>query len=197
MRRWITTSFIALVALGVSVVPTHADLISGNFDGVAVLTPTAPNVFLQTFTGDGDDTLLGSFTAQSTSIVDFSNPPHFFGHDGMFSQVFSMGTLNGTTSGMGTANGDGTASFVTDLVFTGGTEFFAGATGEATITGTLVRVDATTVTVTASYVGTLAPVPEPGSLALLAPALAIGAGVLVGRATRRCRGKASSCPGAP
>jgi len=77
---------------------------------------------------------------------------------------------NGTSSGEGTASGVGTATFTADVVFTGGTGLFAGATGGATGLQMLMTTGPTTVSGSGTYVGTLSLVPEPSSLALLAPA---------------------------
>ncbi|MFI5458510.1 MAG: PEP-CTERM sorting domain-containing protein [Isosphaerales bacterium] len=98
-------------------------------------------------------------------------------------ETFSDGTLFGTTSGSGTANGKGSATVTIDLVITGGTGFFAGYTGEATITATITSTGPTTESVMGSYVGTLS-VPEPSTLALLAPAVAALAVVVVRRQRR-------------
>ncbi len=176
MRGSIAAPLAALVALGMLVVPARAGPISGTFTGDATLTPVAPGVFLQTFNGEGDDTRLGSFDMQAQSTIDFSHPPNIIFSNGMFSEFFSEGTLDGTSSGMGTASGHGTATFVTETVFTGGTERFREATGEATVTGTIVQTSPTTDTITASYVGSLTIVPEPSSLALLALGTAALAG---------------------
>src|SRR5262249_50736499 len=106
---------------------------------------------------------------------------------GMATLIFSAGTLFGTSSGRGTVSGLGTATFEVDLVFTGGTGLFTGATGELTITGTIVSTGPTTNHVTASYVGSVAAVPEPSSLTLFALGAATGVGVLV-RARGRKKG---------
>jgi hypothetical protein len=158
-------------------------MISGTLSGDSILTSTStPGVFVQNFTGDGDDTTYGSFTPQSQSMIDFSKPPAITISDGMLSLTFVQGTWFGTTSGDGTASGLGTATFEVDFVITGGTGLFAGATGEATITGTI--TSSTTESITGSYVGSLSLVPEPSSLALLASAVAVGAVVVV-RGRRR------------
>jgi PEP-CTERM motif len=147
--------------------PMRADVITGMFDGVATLTPTAePGVFTQNFTGDGNDTILGAFTPSSQSTIDFSKPPNILVSDGTFLETFTDGTLFGTTSGEGTASGTGTATFTADIVFTGGTGIFAGDTGEASVTGTLTRTNPTTLAVNTSYTGVL--VPEPSAWVLLA-----------------------------
>jgi hypothetical protein len=83
------------------------------------------------------------------------------------------------SSGSGTTTGNGTGTFEIEIEFTGGTGLFAGATGQETVTGTFVSTGPTTGAITGSYVGTLSSVPEPGGLALLTPAHAVGAVVLV------------------
>jgi hypothetical protein len=185
MKRSMTLPFMALVVLAGVTAPACAGAISGTVSGITTITPTnAPNVFIQDLTGEGNDTVLGSFSMQSQSTVDFNNPLDIIISNGMCSQTFSEGTLTGICYGSGTTTGVGTGTFTTFIVFTGGTGLFAGATGGMTVTGTEMTTGPTTGTITASYVGTLSSVPEPGSLALLASAVAIGAIVLV-------RGKSS------
>jgi hypothetical protein len=170
---------VALVVLGGLAAHARAGSISGTVSGDTTLTPISPNVFLQSFSGTGDDTLLGPFTMQSQSTVDLNNPLDIIISNGTCSQTFAEGTLTGTCSGSGTTTGMGTGTFENEIVFTGGTGLFAGATGEMTVTGTEVSTGPTTGAITASYVGTLSSVPEPGGLALLTPAIAVGAVVLV------------------
>ena len=171
MVRSFVASLIALVTMAGIAVSVSAGPISGTLSGDATLTPTgAPGVFTQNYTGDGNDTTFGSFTVQSTSTVDFSHPTNVVISDGMFTETFSAGILFGTTSGEGTASGVGTATFTADVVFTGGTGLFAGATGGATGLQMLMTTGPTTVSGSGTYVGTLSLVPEPSSLALLAPA---------------------------
>lgn len=107
--------------------------------------------------------------AQSTSTVDFSNPPNIVISDGSFTETFANGTLLGTSSGSGTANGKGTASVTLDFVIPGGTGYFAGATGDVSVSGTITSTSATTESFSGSYTGSLANVPEPSSLVLLIP----------------------------
>ena len=193
MSRASAASFITVVALGLFVVPAEAGMISGEFEGDGVRTPGGqPDVFVQNFTGEGDDTTLGHFTIQSQSMIDFSDPPTLVISNGMITLSFDDGTLFGTSSGMGTASGQGTATFEVDLVFTGGTGFFAGTTGEATITGTITRTGPTTDSVDASYTGSLSVVPEPNSLTLFALGASSGMAVLV-RAGRKSRGLKVKC----
>ena len=160
--------------MGGLALPVHAGPISGTLSGDSTLTPAGtPGIFVQTFTGDGDDTIYGSFTAQSGSTIDFSDPPHILISSGSFTEVFSQGTLFGTSSGSGAASGNGTATVTIDLVITGGTGLFAGDTGEITATETITRTSSTTESLTGSYTGSLATIPEPGSLALLVPAAVV------------------------
>jgi len=187
MRCPITAALVALVVIGGLVVPVQGGKISGTFSGDATLTTQTPGVFVENFTGDGNDTTFGSFNPHSTSTIDFSKPPAVTISGGMLSETFTQmpfqGTLFGTTSGSGAANGHGTATFMAEFVITGGTGYFAGATGEATLTGTITIKSSTTASVTGSYVGTLS-IPEPSTLALFAPAVAVGAVVVV-RGRRR------------
>jgi len=180
MRRLFTPTVLALVVMVSLVAPLRAGQITGTLEGDATLTATGtPGVFTQNFTGDGDDTTYGAFTPSSTSTVDFSSPPNIVITDGMLALVFSQGHLYGTGSGSGTANGNGTATVTIDFLVTGGTELFAGATGDVTITAMITSTGATTESVTGTYVGTLQVVPEPSAVTLLAPAAAVGAVVLV------------------
>jgi hypothetical protein len=176
------TSLTALLVMGGVVASAHAGQISGTLSGDSTLMPTGtPGVYVQNFTGDGDDTTYGSFTPTSSSTVDFSHPPAIVISDGMFTEIFSQGTLFGTSSGDGTASGMGTAAVTLDLVITGGTGLFAGDTGEATANETIMQTSSTTESATGSYSGFLSTVPEPSSLALLAPAAVI----VFGRRRRR------------
>ena len=176
---------IALVALGGLVARVQGGSISGTYSGDATLTPTStPGVFVQNFTGDGDDTTFGSFMAQSSATVDFSKPPDITLSGGTFLETFTQGTLFGICSGSGTASGHGTATFTVYYFFTGGTGLFVGDTGEATLTATVTSTSSTTESAAGSYVGSLSLVPEPRSLALLASAVAVGAVVVV-RGRRR------------
>ena len=128
-------------------------------------------VYTQSYTGDGADATFGSFSVQSTSTVDFSNPPEIAFSNGMFTETFSEGELFGTSAGDGTASGHATATATLDLVFTGGTGLFAGATGEATVDQMLTLTSPTMVSGAGTYAGTLTTIPEPSSLALLVPAV--------------------------
>jgi len=140
----------------------------GTFDGSSTLTPTGtPGVFIQNFSGDGDDSVFGPFTPSSHSTIDFSHPPNIVVTDGTFLLDFGgLGTLFGTTSGGGMGNGAGMATFSADLMITGGTGLFGGAAGDATITGTITQTSPTTESLTASYNGTVT-IPEPSTVLLL------------------------------
>jgi hypothetical protein len=174
MMRYVAGSLIALVSMIGLTEPLRAGLISGTLTGGSTLTPTGtPGVFIQNFTGSGNDTLFGSFTASSDSTIDFSTPPNIGISSGSFLETFGGGTLFGTSSGSGTASGTGTAAVTIDLLFTGGTGLFAGDTGNATITGTITTTGPTTESFSGTYSGSLTTVPEPGYLLLLAPAAVI------------------------
>jgi len=161
---------VALVGLAM---PGRANSITGTFSGTATLTPSgSPGVFVQNFTGNGDDTTFGLFTASSTSTVDFSAPPSIVISSGTLSEIFAGGTLMGTSSGDGTASGLGTATFTIDLVITGGTGAFAGDTGDVNLTGTITQTSPTTESISGSYTGSIAAVPEPSTLVLLAAGFA-------------------------
>jgi PEP-CTERM motif-containing protein len=162
-----------VLGLGALIAPARAGVITGTFTGDSTLTPTGtPGVFIQNFSGDGDDTTYGSFTPQSQSTIDFSNPPNILILNGLLSETFTNGKLMGTSSGNGTASGLGTAIFTIDFVITGGTGEFQGFTGEATLTGTITQTSPTTESLTGSYTGAIGVVPEPPTLFLLGIGLA-------------------------
>ncbi|HUK15791.1 MAG TPA: PEP-CTERM sorting domain-containing protein [Bryobacteraceae bacterium] len=162
-----------VVVLAAIVVPVQAGMINGTFDGNSTLTPTStPGIFTQHFSGDGDDTLFGSFTASSTSTIDFSQPPNIVVTDSMLRETFGDGTLIGAGTGSGTGNGQGMATFTFEFLVTEGTGIFKGDKGNVTVTGTIVQTSPTTESVTASYTGSLTTVPEPSTLILLAAGLA-------------------------
>jgi hypothetical protein len=193
LRYTITTFLVALVTMGDLVVPVQGGNISGTISGDSTLTATGtPGVFVQNFTGDGDDTTFGTFTPTSQSRIDFSKPPAILISNGMFLETFSQGTLFGTSSGSGTANDMGSATVAVDFVFTGGTGLFTGAKGEATITGTITTTSPTTESINGSYIGTLSVVPEPSSLALLVTAIAVGAVSAVCKRRREAMRRQSS-----
>ena len=189
MTRSLIVTLVALLAMGSLAVGVDGALISGTLSGDSTLSPTAPGVYVQNYTGDGDDTRLGSFTSASTSNIDFSNPPAVTISDGMLTETFAQGTLFGTTSGSGTANGLGSATFTLDFVITGGTGFFTGDTGEASIVGTIMSTGPTAESITGSYTGSLAFVPEPSTLLLFAPAAVLVAITLIFRRRRRAMGR--------
>ena len=169
--RSVAASFTTFVLMACVAAPIHASAIpiSGTLSGTSTLTPTGtPGLSVQNFTGDGDDTTYGGFTAQSNSTIDFSSPPNIHISGGSFTETFVQGTLFGTSSGDGKASGTGTATVTLNLVFTGGTGLFAGFTGEATATETITSTSTTTESVTGTYVGSLTTaVPEPSTWAML------------------------------
>jgi hypothetical protein len=176
---------LALVALCGLVVPAQAQMpLSGTVSGDGTLTPQSQFVFRQDFEVDGDDTLLGPFTGQSSALIDFSDLSHLVLSNGMFTETFQQGTLFGTVSGSGAVTSPGNGTFENDYVFTGGTGLFAGAAGTATTLGTFIRNSPTTFTATGSYVGSVA-VPEPGAAALLAGFCFSGLGLAYRRLRRR------------
>ena len=72
MTRSVAPTLIAMVVIAGFAVPGHASTIniSGTFSGDPTLTPNGtPGVFVQNLTGDGDDTIYGSFTPTSQSTV--------------------------------------------------------------------------------------------------------------------------------
>jgi PEP-CTERM motif len=169
MTRLVAASLIALLLVVGFAVRVHAGPISGSLTGDGTLAPTdTPGIFIQSYTGEGNDTTYGPFTVQTTSTVDLSHPPDIVVSDGVFTQTFSLGTLFGTSSGEGTISGTGTATFTGDAVITGGTGIFEGATGEIISPQMLIRTSPTTTSGSGTYVGVLSLVPEPSSLALLA-----------------------------
>ncbi len=169
MHSRIRPLLLLIAALCCFALPLAAESVSGTLSGDSTLTPTGtPGVYIQNFSGLGDDLSLGSFTIASMSTADFSNPPRITITGRTFKETFVTGTLFGTSSGDGTATGNGTATISIDLAFTGGTGKFAGATGEATFSGTITQTSATTESLTGNYVGSLTPFPEPSSLPVFA-----------------------------
>jgi hypothetical protein len=63
------------------------------------------------------------------------------------------------------------ATATVDLVITGGTGIFAGATGDVTATETVTQTSPTTALISGSYSGSIANIPEPETLALFLPAV--------------------------
>jgi hypothetical protein len=185
MGRSITLHAVALIVFSGLIAPVRAGSISGTFDGNSTLTPTgSPGKYMQSFSGDGDDTTFGAFTATSQSTIDFSDPPLIVVTTGMITQTFSFGSLSGSGSGSGMGDGKGHATFTADFTITGGTGSFAGAMGDLIITGTITQTSSTTEAIDASYTGTLTGVPVPGTLTLLVPAVAIAGMLLVQRRRR-------------
>jgi len=189
MNRRLAYSFCLLAAaLCWGALPALAGTItiSGTLEGDSTLTPTGtPGIYIQNFTGDGNDNKFGSFTPSSMSTIDFSHPPNIVITDAMFSEVFANGTLFGTSSGngSGTGNGNGTATFTVDLVITGGTGYFAGDTGKVALTGTIMRTGPTTLSISnGSYRGELTSTPEPSAAILMGTALMA---IVLGVACRR------------
>lgn len=171
--RFLVASALLFLALSLFSAPTFGQTITGSFDGVGTLTPTnTPGIFTQSFTGDGTDNFFGAFTANSTSTVDFTNPPSILITNAMLTQTFAGGSLFGNGSGSGTANGQGSATFTSDFIITGGTGIFEHLHGNVIITGTITQLTQLTEAVDATYTGTLS-TPEPSSLSLLL----MGAGV--------------------
>jgi len=189
--RPVAATLIAVLWMAGFAIPVSADAIqiSGTFSGDSSLTPTAsPGIFAQAFAGDGDDTIFGSFTAQSNSTIDFSGSPKITISDGSLIETFAQGKLFGTSSGSGTASGHGTATVTLDFVFTGGTGLFTGATGEATATENVTVTGPTTDSITGSYTGSISGVPGPIAGAGLPSIVLVGGGLL---AWWRCRRKSS------
>jgi len=168
----IVTAFVLLLAT----VGAQGSELSGSFDGTGTLTPTGTaGIFTQTFTGDGGDNNFGAFDIVGQSTVDFTNPPNLVITNGVVTLSFAGGTLFGTTSGMGKGNGQGMATFDAEMVITGGTGLFSGASGEATLKGTITQLTQNTEAIDATYSGKFSTVPEPATLALVATGL-VGVG---------------------
>jgi len=187
MVRLVAAASVVLLGVAVLAAPVRASTvsISGTLSGSATFTPTgSPAIFLENVTGDGDDTAYGSFTHSSQLTVDFSSPSNFTFSDGTFTEVFTNGTLFGTGSGDGTADGLGGTTFTIDFVVTGGTGFFAGDTGQGTETGTGTTTSSTTASAAASYTGTLTTTPLPATWLMLLSGF-VGLGFFVYRGTKK------------
>jgi PEP-CTERM motif len=136
----------------------------------------------------GGTSNLGAFSyVGSHCIAGFPPGPY---SDGLFTWDFGDGTLSGTYSGLLEASGvPGQFLVSEDILFTGGTGRFNGATGAATADGTLRfgQVNGTNVSFgDVNFTGqlTAAAVPEPASWALM---LAGGIGVAAACRQRRLR----------
>jgi hypothetical protein len=180
--RALAAPLLLLVLTLCLIVPAQAGSIEGMFDGTATLTPTnTAGVYIQNFMGDGTDTKYGAFGVTSMSTVDFSHPPNIVISNGMLNEAFTGGTLFGTGSGSGLANGHGMATFTIDFVITGGTGMFFGDHGSATIMGDITQTGPLTEAISnATYTGTLV-IPEPSSLGLLFLGASMGYRFLVKR----------------
>jgi len=168
-----------LVVVSAVAISAKAFPLLGTFDGVSTLTPTAtPGIFTQSFSGDGVDKTYGSFTASSTSTVDFRAFPIFFITNGMNSLDFANGSLHGTGSGLGLVIGPGLGGFFTHITIAGGTGIFRDASGLvdvfglADVSGTITTTGPITAAVTGFDVGSWVPVPEPSTVLLVAAGLA-------------------------
>jgi hypothetical protein len=129
-------------------------------------------VLVENFSGSGTDTTYGAFTVTAQSTVDFSHPPHVTISNSMLSEVFTNGTLGGTSSGTGAANGHGSATFTGDFMVDDSTGIFAGYTGDVMVTGTIMLTGPASAAISGSFSGALA-TSEPATLALLAVGLAV------------------------
>jgi hypothetical protein len=191
MRSSIAIPIVVLMALWGLVVPAHAGSISGTFAGSATLTPTSTSgVDILNFTGNGSDTTFGSDSVSLQSTIDFTSPPHFLLTNTTLREVFSGGTLMGTGSGIGINPSTGTSTFSIAIEFTGGTGIFGGVTGGMILHARMSPTSSTTETISlGNYTGALVldppAVPEPGTLALLVPAVSLGAVVVVRQRRRK------------
>lgn len=164
-----------LFALWFLPTPAHAARItlSGTFGGNATLTPTGtPGMFMENFSGNGTDATYGAFTISAQSTVDFSHPPNVTISNSILSETFTNGTLGGTSSGSGAANGHGSATFTGDFMVDDSTGIFAGYTGDVNVTGTITLTGPASAAISGSFRGALA-TPEPAALTLLAAGLAL------------------------
>jgi hypothetical protein len=179
MMRSLVVPLTALVLVGGFALSAQAETIFGTLSGDATLTPTGvPGIYLATITGEGTDAVLGAFTLDGTTHINFSDPPTITLSDGRFSLIFDDGTLFGSGSGNGNATGKGTATAVSTLTITGGTGIFApgnisGGIGEVVLDETITTTGPLTESITATYTGSLTVTPEPASLALLASGAAM------------------------
>jgi len=170
MMRSLVVTLAVLVMMAGLTLPTRADttFVSGTLTGNSVNTPTSnPDVFIDSFTGSGVDSLSGAYTTTSTKDLVFTSLTTFDLLSAPFEDVFSGGTVFGTSSGFGFVTPTGATVSVTFNLITGGTGIFAGDTGETTVTGTGMPTGPTTSSFTGDYTGFVRTMPEPSSLALL------------------------------
>lgn len=136
------------------------------------------------FAASGTSTL-GNFSYVASHCIAAPPPGNYF--DGQFTWSFADGTVSGTHSGTLSTLGPGQFTILENLLFTGGTGRFAGATGSVVATGVLsfgLFQGAPASFSTVDFSGTInAPgVPEPASWMLL-----ISGFGLVGSVSRRRR----------
>jgi hypothetical protein len=171
MLRSLTAAltFSSLVAF---VIPVEANTIpiSGTVSGTettGAFTPSGSNeVATSTFSASGMTVGVPSppFTETGSSTVTAIGPTFLTSTntDGTFTATHSNGELFGTFTGTGVDVG-GVDTITFSDVFTGGTGFYAGATGSAT---QLETVDLATGAFTATFTGTLNTTPLPSTWAL-------------------------------
>jgi hypothetical protein len=178
-RRAAIAGILGLLAIGTTL-PALADPLAfsgtrsnvslggvpGGRCGSAILVSFSPSALSASGTSN-----LGAFSyTGSHCIASFPPGPYT---DGQFIWTFGDGTLSGTYDGRLTSAATPASFLVSEnIVFTGGTGRFLGASGTASATGTLGfgnqgGVPVSTGEVTFSGNLNLAPVPEPASAALL------------------------------
>ena len=192
--NWRQQAFVALVAAVASTAAaqaadrafagTRSNITPGGVMGgrcaPAITVNFGPNAFAASGTSN-----FGNFTYEASHCI--ATPPPGSYYDGLFTWTLADGTLTGTHSGTLSFLAPGQFSVLENLLFTGGTGRYAGATGNVVATGVLSfgLFQGTPASFSeASFTGTLnAPgVPEPASWAMLLAGFG-----LVGSLTRRQR----------
>ncbi len=132
--------------------------------GPAITVSFAPDAFAASGTSN-----LGAFSYTASHCI--ASPPPGPYTDGEFVWDFGNGTLTGTYVGLLTDGGAPGSFHVSETIsFTGGTGAFAGTTGMASATGTLVfgMLEGEFASFSdVSFEGSLTPVPEPATWALM------------------------------